>query len=89
MKRPMRNYERTEIDDVCDSKGDSSCVCLSCTGEDCVSPAEMTEQTRPVMTHSAGDRLRRQPLQRCVLLLLQSVRLCVCVRVLLLMIHAE
>lgn len=75
---------------MCVTRRGTPAVCLSCAGEDCVSPAEMTEQAKPVMTHSAGDRLRRHPLKRCVMFLPRSVLLCVCVRVRwLLMTHAE
>lgn len=80
----MRNDEKTEIDCVCESEG-TPAVCLSCTREDCVEPAEMTKQTRAV-TCGTDDRLHKHTLAQkvCAVPLLECV--CICE---LPMIHAE
>ncbi len=57
----MSKDERTEIDDVCGSEG-APAVCLSCTREDCVEPAEMTAQTRPV-TRNTDAGMGKHPLK--------------------------
>lgn len=70
-------------DDVSESEG-TPAVCLSCTREDCVKPAEMTVQTRPRMTRGTDDGLRKHPLKGVCCF---SCGACVCVCVI--MIHAE
>lgn len=62
VNRVMGNDERTKIECV-RLGGGTPAVCLSCTREDCVKPAEMKEQTRAA-TCNADSRLT---LKRCAL----------------------